>query len=114
MAERNVFWVNGLYQSSFLLLLLISQFHPNRFFTEAVKCLDCVGEDCLGSFCHGDLCVLSYYAPRWGDIEWGKPQVVKGCLSGKMVRGDIRSHCETADAEGNVNYFISTRRPTLF
>lgn len=48
--------------------------------------------------------MLSYYAPRWGTLEWGQPQVVKGCLSGKMVRSDIRSHCETADADGEVRF----------
>ncbi|KAI6233050.1 hypothetical protein M3Y99_00966200 [Aphelenchoides fujianensis] len=80
-----------------LLSLLLVLWTPGG---EAVKCLDCVGRDCMGTFCHGDLCVLSHYAPRWGDIEWGKPQVVKGCLSGKMIRGDIQGHCEAADAEG--------------
>jgi hypothetical protein len=90
-----------------LLVIFISQFHPDVLLVDAVKCLDCVGEDCMGNFCDGDLCVLSYYAPRWGDIEWGKPKVVKGCLSGKMIRNDVKSHCETADAEGRVSqYYI--------
>ncbi|RCN52221.1 hypothetical protein ANCCAN_01653 [Ancylostoma caninum] len=66
----------------------------------AVKCLDCVGKDCMGSFCEGDYCMLSQYAPRWGTIEWGKPEVVKGCMTGSLLRDDIRDHCETADEQG--------------
>uniref|UniRef100_A0A914C7I0 Uncharacterized protein n=1 Tax=Acrobeloides nanus TaxID=290746 RepID=A0A914C7I0_9BILA len=54
----------------------------------------------MGSFCEGDYCVLSHYAPRWGTIEWGDPKVVKGCMSGTMLRKDVRSHCEVADANG--------------
>ncbi|KHN88611.1 Dynein heavy chain-like protein [Toxocara canis] len=67
---------------------------------DAVKCLDCVGRDCMGTFCEGDYCVLGIYAPRWGTIEWGEPRVVKGCMSGKMLESDIRSHCETVDEYG--------------
>lgn len=62
-----------LYKISLLFLIqliFISKFHSN-ILVEAVKCLDCVGENCMGNFCHGDLCVLSYYAPRWGEVEWG-------------------------------------------
>ncbi|KAH7728454.1 Protein W05H12.1 [Aphelenchoides avenae] len=69
--------------------------------TAAVKCLDCVGKNCMGDFCEGDYCVLSHYAPRWGTVEWGQPQVVKGCMSGTMLRKDVRSHCETADGNGD-------------
>lgn len=36
-------------------------------------------------------------------FKWGAPQVVKGCLSGKMIRNDIRSHCEAADPDGDVS-----------
>lgn len=71
--------------------------------TAAVKCLDCVGKNCMGDFCEGDYCVLSHYAPRWGTVEWGQPQVVKGCMSGTMLRKDVRSHCETADGNGDVS-----------
>lgn len=67
-----------------------------------IRCLDCVGKDCMGSFCEGDYCVLSHYAPRWGTMEWGKPRVVKGCMTGSMLRDDVRSHCETADEDGQV------------
>lgn len=70
--------------------------------TGAVKCLDCVGKNCMGTFCEGDYCVLSHYAPRWGTVEWGDPKVVKGCMSGPMLRKDVRSHCEVADANGEV------------
>ena len=70
--------------------------------SEAVKCLDCIGKNCMGSFCEGDYCVLSHYAPRWGTVEWGDPKVVKGCMSGTMLRKDVRSHCEVADANGEV------------
>ncbi|KAK6725447.1 hypothetical protein RB195_004027 [Necator americanus] len=66
----------------------------------AVRCLDCVGKDCMGSFCEGDYCILSQYAPRWGTIEWGKPEVVKGCMTGSLLRKDIRDHCEVADERG--------------
>ncbi|CAJ0596310.1 unnamed protein product [Cylicocyclus nassatus] len=76
------------------LLLLVA---PTVF---CVKCLDCVGKDCMGSFCEGDYCILSQYAPRWGTIEWGKPEVVKGCMTGSLLRDDVRDHCETADPEG--------------
>ncbi|KIH50288.1 hypothetical protein ANCDUO_19634 [Ancylostoma duodenale] len=55
-------------------LVLLSLLSPTA---SAVKCLDCVGKDCMGSFCEGDYCMLSQYAPRWGTIEWGKPEVVK-------------------------------------
>uniref|UniRef100_A0AC34RNS8 Uncharacterized protein n=1 Tax=Panagrolaimus sp. JU765 TaxID=591449 RepID=A0AC34RNS8_9BILA len=55
----------------------------------------------MGSFCEGDYCVLAHYAPRWGTAEWGEPRIVKGCMNGKMLRSDVRSHCETADEEGN-------------
>uniref|UniRef100_A0A0K0DFX0 Lysozyme n=1 Tax=Angiostrongylus cantonensis TaxID=6313 RepID=A0A0K0DFX0_ANGCA len=79
--------------------LLLAVFSP---VTLAVKCLDCVGKDCMGSFCEGDYCVLSQYAPRWGTIEWGKPQIVKGCMTGSLLRKDIRDHCEAADDEGEV------------
>uniref|UniRef100_A0A1I8BLD8 AWS domain-containing protein n=1 Tax=Meloidogyne hapla TaxID=6305 RepID=A0A1I8BLD8_MELHA len=37
---------------------------------------------------------MSRYAPRWGTMVWGEPVIVKGCLSGRMIRGDMRSHCE--------------------
>ncbi|KAI1731736.1 hypothetical protein Ddc_00570 [Ditylenchus destructor] len=69
-------------------------------FAEGLKCLDCVGKDCMGSFCTGDYCVLSHYAPRWGTVEWGEPQVVKGCMSGSLLRKDIRNHCEVAEDNG--------------
>jgi len=54
----------------------------------------------MESFCEGDYCVLSHYAPRWGTVEWDEPRVVKGCMTGKMLRSDVRSHCETADEDG--------------
>lgn len=73
---------------------------------ESVKCLDCVGRDCMGTFCEGDYCVMANYAPRWGTIEWGEPRVVKGCMSGKMLENNIRSHCETVDEFGEVNVNI--------
>ncbi|XGW21874.1 hypothetical protein V3C99_004658 [Haemonchus contortus] len=82
----------------FILLLVLCPF------TCAVKCLDCVGKDCMGSFCEGDYCVLAQYAPRWGTIEWGKPQIVKGCMSGSLLRKDIRDHCEAADDEGKEKF----------
>lgn len=66
----------------------------------AVKCLDCVGKDCMGAFCEGDYCIIGNYAPRWGTIEWGESRIVKGCLSGRMLEKNIRSHCETADEDG--------------
>lgn len=69
---------------------------------EALKCLDCVGRDCMGSFCDGDVCVLSQYAPRWGTIEWGEAKIVKGCMTGSLLRKNIRNHCETADEDGQV------------
>lgn len=72
--------------------------------SESVKCLDCIGKDCMGAFCEGDYCLLGTYAPRWGTIEWGEPRVVKGCISGKMLENDIRSHCESADEDGEVSY----------
>lgn len=59
-------------------LVLLSLLSPSA---SAVKCLDCVGKDCMGSFCEGDYCILSQYAPRWGTIEWGKPEVVKVIFS---------------------------------
>ncbi|OZC08959.1 hypothetical protein X798_04046 [Onchocerca flexuosa] len=65
----------------------------------AVKCLDCVGKDCMGTFCEGDYCILGTYAPRWGTVEWGEPRTVKGCVSGRMMEKNIRSHCETADGD---------------
>uniref|UniRef100_A0A7E4W0D4 Activin_recp domain-containing protein n=1 Tax=Panagrellus redivivus TaxID=6233 RepID=A0A7E4W0D4_PANRE len=65
-----------------------------------VKCVDCVGRNCLGQSCEGDYCLLAHYAPRWGSVEWGEPRVVKGCVTGKMVRNDVRDHCETADIDG--------------
>lgn len=68
--------------------------------TAAVKCFDCVGEDCVGQFCHGDYCMVSRYAPRWGMAEWGEPQTIKGCMSGEMVRRDVREHCEASIEEG--------------
>ncbi|KAI6208007.1 hypothetical protein M3Y96_00069100 [Aphelenchoides besseyi] len=83
------------------LLLVVQLFSSFWLPVDAVKCLDCVGRNCMGSFCNGDLCVLSHYAPRWGDTEWGRPQVVKGCMSGKMLRTDVQSHCEAADSRGN-------------
>ena len=70
--------------------------------SESLKCLDCVGRNCMESFCEGDYCVLAHYAPRWGTVEWDEPRIVKGCMNGKMLRSDIRSHCETADEEGEV------------
>ncbi|KJH46840.1 activin types I and II receptor domain protein [Dictyocaulus viviparus] len=139
-------------------ILLLAVFFP---VTLSVKCLDCVGNDCMGSFCEGDYCVLSQYAPRWGTIEWGKPQIVKlfdmflavcqekffrcenvdclspsntkerkssamrnhlitddplgfdsegydalprGCMSGSLLRKDIRDHCEAADEDGNEKF----------
>uniref|UniRef100_A0A1I7YYA0 Activin_recp domain-containing protein n=1 Tax=Steinernema glaseri TaxID=37863 RepID=A0A1I7YYA0_9BILA len=80
-----------------LVLFLVGLLLPGTF---AVKCLDCVGKDCMGNFCKGDYCVLTQYAPRWGESKWGEPQVVKGCMSGTMVRQDIRDHCETVDLDG--------------
>lgn len=71
-----------------------------------VKCLDCVGKDCMGSFCEGNYCVLSHYAPRWGTLEWGEPKIVKGCMSGSMLRDDVRSHCETVDENEQVKIKI--------
>uniref|UniRef100_A0A1I8BR21 Activin_recp domain-containing protein n=1 Tax=Meloidogyne hapla TaxID=6305 RepID=A0A1I8BR21_MELHA len=73
-------------------ILLIFNFIPNGCL--ALKCLDCVGRDCMGSTCTGDYCMISRYAPRWGTMVWGEPVIVKGCLSGRMIRGDMRSHCE--------------------
>ncbi|VDL77021.1 unnamed protein product [Nippostrongylus brasiliensis] len=70
----------------------------------SIKCLDCVGKDCMGSFCEGDYCILSQYAPRWGTFEWGKPQVVKGCVKGSLLRNDIQDHCEAADEEGREKF----------
>lgn len=71
-------------------------------FCTAVKCLDCVGRNCMGTFCEGDYCMLGTYAPRWGTIEWGEPRTVKGCMSGRMLEKNIRSHCETADEDSEV------------
>uniref|UniRef100_A0A915DR77 Uncharacterized protein n=1 Tax=Ditylenchus dipsaci TaxID=166011 RepID=A0A915DR77_9BILA len=45
------------------------------------------------------LCAFTL-CPRWGTVEWGEPKVVKGCMSGTMLRKDIRSHCETSDENG--------------
>ncbi|CAI4230147.1 unnamed protein product [Auanema sp. JU1783] len=67
--------------------------------SESVKCMDCVGIDCMGSFCYGEYCVISNYAPRWGTVEWGHPEVVKGCMNGTLLRSDIRDHCEVADID---------------
>ncbi|TKR92457.1 hypothetical protein L596_007104 [Steinernema carpocapsae] len=68
--------------------------------SDAVKCWDCVGKDCMGSFCEGEYCVMTEYAPRWGESAWGESKVVKGCMSGTMVRKDIRNHCEAVDDNG--------------
>uniref|UniRef100_A0A914X9F0 Uncharacterized protein n=1 Tax=Plectus sambesii TaxID=2011161 RepID=A0A914X9F0_9BILA len=70
----------------------------------AIKCFDCVGEDCVGSFCEGQYCMLSKFAPRWGSAEWGAPQTVKGCMSGTMLRDDVRDHCE-ANLEDGIEVF---------
>ncbi|KAL3110237.1 hypothetical protein niasHT_015840 [Heterodera trifolii] len=67
-------------------------------FCDGLKCSDCSTRDCMG--CEGDYCLMSYYAPRWGTSVWGEPTLVKGCLSGTMLRRGVKSHCETADAEG--------------
>jgi hypothetical protein len=66
----------------------------------AVQCFDCVGDDCVGAFCEGEYCVLSKYAPRWGEIEWGEPRTIKGCMSGTMLRKDVRDHCEASTENG--------------
>jgi hypothetical protein len=100
------------FPSLFFTLILLARFHSNNLVVDAVKCLDCVGENCMGNFCEGDVCVMSHYAPRWGNVQWANPQVVKGCLSGKMVRKDIRSHCEAADAEGDVSSPINADQST--
>ncbi|CAD5208983.1 unnamed protein product [Bursaphelenchus xylophilus] len=63
---------------------------------EAVRCLDCIGESCMGDFCNGDVCVVSQFTPRWGSLQ-RKSEVVKGCMSGKMLRKNLRSHCEVAE-----------------
>uniref|UniRef100_A0A158Q6P4 DUF4789 domain-containing protein n=1 Tax=Elaeophora elaphi TaxID=1147741 RepID=A0A158Q6P4_9BILA len=73
-------------------------------FCNTVKCLDCVGKDCMGTFCEGDYCMLGTYAPRWGTVEWGEPRTVKGCVSGRMMEKNIRSHCETADRDDEILY----------
>ncbi len=70
----------------------------------AVKCFDCVGDDCVSAFCEGEYCVVSKYAPRWGTAEWGEPRTIKGCMSGSMLRKDVRSHCE-ASVESGVEVF---------
>lgn len=41
-------------------------------------------------------------------MVWGEPKVVKGCLSGRMLRRDVRSHCETADEVGEVSGKVET------
>uniref|UniRef100_A0A914I5Y6 tRNA (cytosine(34)-C(5))-methyltransferase n=1 Tax=Globodera rostochiensis TaxID=31243 RepID=A0A914I5Y6_GLORO len=69
-------------------------------FGDGLKCLDCTGRNCMGNFCNGDYCLMSHYAPRWGTMVWGEPTVVKGCLSGRMIRRGLRSHCEAADEVG--------------
>lgn len=84
---------------NFVFLLIFAFINSSN----AVKCLDCVGKNCMGNFCEGDYCVLAHYAPRWGTAEWGEPKLVKGCMNGKMLRSDVRSHCETADEEGDVS-----------
>ncbi|KAF7639180.1 hypothetical protein Mgra_00001411 [Meloidogyne graminicola] len=79
----------------FFPILLILQFIPTSCL--ALTCYDCVGKDCMGSKCKGDYCMIvsdlqtsdyySRYAPRWGTMVWG-------CLSGRMIKNDLRSHCE--------------------
>ncbi|CEF64590.1 Hypothetical protein SRAE_1000284300 [Strongyloides ratti] len=51
----------------------------------------------MGAFCNGDYCMIGNYAPRWGTLEWGKPQIVKGCLSGTMINKKLTDHCEVAE-----------------
>lgn len=63
---------------------------------EAVRCLDCVGEDCMGDFCNGDVCVVSQFQPRWGTFQ-KKAEVVKGCMNGNMLRKNLRNHCEVGE-----------------
>ncbi|KAL7080010.1 hypothetical protein ACQ4LE_000563 [Meloidogyne hapla] len=89
-------------------ILLIFNFIPNGCL--ALKCLDCVGRDCMGSTCTGDYCMISRYAPRWGTMVWGEPVIVKGCLSGRMIRGDMRSHCEVI-GDGKDEDELSPDRP---
>uniref|UniRef100_A0A914P5R3 Sodefrin-like factor n=1 Tax=Panagrolaimus davidi TaxID=227884 RepID=A0A914P5R3_9BILA len=83
--------------SSFLLfslpLLIIINFFAK---IEAVKCHDCVGINCTGQICEGDYCVSGHYLPKWGFfLEWIETKIVKGCMSGKMLKSDIQSQCET-------------------
>uniref|UniRef100_A0A183CD40 Secreted protein n=1 Tax=Globodera pallida TaxID=36090 RepID=A0A183CD40_GLOPA len=78
-------------------------------FGDGLKCLDCTGRNCMGNFCTGDYCLMSHYAPRWGTMVWGEPTVVKGCLSGRMIRRGLRSHCEAADEGGKVRERGSAR-----
>jgi hypothetical protein len=80
-----------------------------------LKCLDCVGENCMGSFCDGEYCMLSRYAPRWGTLEWGEPRVIKGCLSGSLVKKGIRNHCETVgETAGEVSSSFSLTELNLY
>uniref|UniRef100_A0A0N5B450 Activin_recp domain-containing protein n=1 Tax=Strongyloides papillosus TaxID=174720 RepID=A0A0N5B450_STREA len=51
----------------------------------------------MGAFCNGDYCMIGNYAPRWGTLEWGKPQIVKGCLSGNMINKKLSDHCEVSE-----------------
>jgi len=78
------------------LLLLLIQLPVS----ETVKCLDCVGAKCMHSFCHGKYCMYSQYAPRWGTVEWGERQVVKGCINGSMLSNNLKDHCEAVDEDG--------------
>lgn len=41
---------------------------------------------------------------RWGSHRWGEPQVVKGCLSGRMLDKDIRDHCEVNEDDPSVSF----------
>uniref|UniRef100_A0A0N4ZY18 Activin_recp domain-containing protein n=1 Tax=Parastrongyloides trichosuri TaxID=131310 RepID=A0A0N4ZY18_PARTI len=100
--EKDNLYLSGIF------ILLICTFIPK---IEGIKCLDCVGEDCMGSFCNGDYCMIGNYAPRWGTLEWGKPQIVKGCLSGNMVNKKLTDHCEVAEDSDKLFACFCNKKP---
>lgn len=91
-------------------LSIILIFFGFFYSTEAVECLDCIGSDCMDEDCEGEYCVLSHYTPRWGTERGDPSKVVKGCLSGSMLRKDFESHCEVADESDKVTLFFSNNK----
>lgn len=67
--------------------------------SHSIECFDCADkQDCTGDVCVGDYCMIAVYSPKLGKhANLGQAKVVKGCVSGNLLKKELSDQCERFD-----------------